>query len=136
MPLYDLVCLTGARAGREAMKHALKRAGEQVQGGGGVVTEVRSYGRQPLAYAVRRLGVTHTEAHYAQMSFAAGPNVIPQIQHELRVDDRVLRSVLVKRRLLPPLPARRLRRAQLRAADAAGASGTTAEAAAADAAAP
>lgn len=39
-----------------------------------------------------------------QLNFASDPKVLPEIDHSLRVDERVLRWVVLKRRKVQPLP--------------------------------
>lgn len=39
-----------------------------------------------------------------QLTFAANPKVLPDIDHSLRIDERVLRWAVLKRRHTAPLP--------------------------------
>ena len=39
-----------------------------------------------------------------QVTFASKPDLLPEIDHVLCVDERILRWVFIKRRLLEPLP--------------------------------
>lgn len=39
-----------------------------------------------------------------QLTFAANPKVLSEIDHSLRIDERVLRWAVLKRRHLAPLP--------------------------------
>ena len=39
-----------------------------------------------------------------QLTFASDPKVLSEIDHSLRIDDRVLRWSVLKRRKLAPLP--------------------------------
>ncbi|KDD75205.1 hypothetical protein H632_c811p1 [Helicosporidium sp. ATCC 50920] len=70
----------------------------------GVITDVRSYGDRKLAYTVRRPGEKHTMANMWQMSFATKGGALKEIEHGLRVNEQVLRWIVLKREMLSKLP--------------------------------
>lgn len=53
MPLYELLALGVPRLPREEVARIIQRLGRAVYDRGGVVTDVKSYGEQPLAYKIR-----------------------------------------------------------------------------------
>lgn len=147
MPLYELLALGVPRLPKSEVARIIQRLGRAVYDRGGVVTNVKSYGEQPLAYKIRGtsgkydqvsrlLGgrrslllspaaralsrpspppppQTHptqpptTQAHIWQLDFAVAPQALADLRHELRVDERLLRWAVVKRRAAPRLPAPR-----------------------------
>jgi small subunit ribosomal protein S6 len=104
MPLYELFCLARPRLGKAALAEIIRGAGNAVLARGGVVTDVKSFGEQPLAYEIRRPGARHASAAMWQLTFAADAAALRDVDHALRVDERVVRWALLRRRALPPLP--------------------------------
>lgn len=60
MPLYELFCLARPRLGNAQLAEIIKLAGRTVLDKGGVITDVKSYGEQELAYEIRKPGERHT----------------------------------------------------------------------------
>lgn len=54
MPLYELLCLARPRLPREDMSRMISRVGSAVFDKGGVITELKSFAEQPLAYPIRK----------------------------------------------------------------------------------
>jgi small subunit ribosomal protein S6 len=67
MPLYELFCLAKPRLGKAVLGDIIKLAGRTVLDKGGVITDVKSFGEQKLAYEIRRPGEKYEEvsAHSA-----------------------------------------------------------------------
>ena len=55
MPLYELFCLVKPGLGKQ-VGDIMKLAGKTVIDRGGVLTDLKFFGEQPLAYLVRRPG--------------------------------------------------------------------------------
>jgi ribosomal protein S6 len=53
MPVYELLCLCRPLLQRDELQRMIQKVGGMVYTKGGVVTNVVSYGKQPLAYKVR-----------------------------------------------------------------------------------
>lgn len=134
MPLYELFCLSKAQLSKVQLSEVIKLAGRIVLNHGGVITDVKSFGEQQLAYEIRRPGEKHhavrsfseknacncsqcdirmydhllptlvLQAAMWQLTFLVKPSILSEIDHALRVDDRVIRWNILKRRELPPLP--------------------------------
>jgi len=77
--------------------------GTSVMEKGGVVTNVTSYGARTLAYEFKRPGERHFEAQFVKMGFNAPPSLIADVEHTLRIDERVLRWMFTKKRALKRL---------------------------------
>jgi hypothetical protein len=52
MPLYELLCLARPLLARDQLQRMIEKVGGMVYTKGGVVTNVVSYGKQPLAYKI------------------------------------------------------------------------------------
>ncbi len=39
-----------------------------------------------------------------QLGFMSAPTALPQLEHGLKVDDRILRYIVIKKRALGPMP--------------------------------
>jgi small subunit ribosomal protein S6 len=61
MPLYELFCLAKPRLGKAVLSDIIKLAGRTVLDKGGVITDVKSFGEQKLAYEIRRPGEKYEE---------------------------------------------------------------------------
>lgn len=61
MPLYELFCLARPRLGKSQLADIIKLAGRTVLDKGGVITDVKSFGEQRLAYEIRKPGERHSQ---------------------------------------------------------------------------
>lgn len=152
--LYELFCLAKPQLSKAHLGQIIKAASLAVLNQGGVVTDIKSFGEQPLAYDIRKPGSKHSEVSTAgvaievlgvvvegrlpiimtapscchgtpaivlqgrnppalpaapqaamwQLTFAGNPKVLADIDHTLRVDERVLRWIVMKRRAFENLP--------------------------------
>nr|8A22_Bf Chain Bf, uS6m [Polytomella magna]8APN_Bf Chain Bf, uS6m [Polytomella magna]8APO_Bf Chain Bf, uS6m [Polytomella magna] len=95
-PLYELLCLAKP-LGKAEIAGAMKIVGQTVLKRGGFITEVQSYGEQQLAYDIRRPFEIYPSAHIFKMEFAAPTDIVRLVTHEMRVNENVLRWVVVRR---------------------------------------
>lgn len=123
MPVYELFALLRADLPREKIVDVLRKAGTTVLAGNGVLTDLKSYGEQPLAYRINSpAGFQYEVGWHAlvgwllytpqplqaamfSMFFAANPAVLTKLNYDLRVDERVLRFKLFKQRSVPAYPS-------------------------------
>ncbi|KAJ9508947.1 hypothetical protein QJQ45_028272 [Haematococcus lacustris] len=96
MPLYELMCLAKPALARPLMVEMMKRVGKLVSEKGGVVTDIKSFGDQHLAYDIRR-PYERLQAHIWQMTVMTGPAALREVLTELRNNDNVLRYISIKR---------------------------------------
>lgn len=61
MPLYELFCLAKPALTKPQLASMMTNIGKMVFSSGGVVTDVRSFGAQGLAYEIRRPGERYNE---------------------------------------------------------------------------
>lgn len=60
MPLYELFCLARPQLAKAQMADIIKLAGRTVLDKGGVITDIKSFGDQSLAYEIQRPGERHS----------------------------------------------------------------------------
>jgi small subunit ribosomal protein S6 len=97
MPLYELLCLAKPALAKPELFAILKGLGEVVYKHEGVITDLKSYGDQGLAYDIRRPFECYASAHIWQMDFMSPTLALQDLNHELHVNEKVLRWVIVKR---------------------------------------
>lgn len=104
MPLYELFCLARPQLQKTHLADIIRKAGVAVFDKGGVVTDIKSFGDRKLAYDIRKPSGKYSEAAMWEMTFLVEPSALKEVEHELRVDERVLRWLFVKKETLPVLP--------------------------------
>jgi len=63
-----------------------------VESNGGTVVSYVPWGKKKLAYPVKK----HDYGYYILMKFAAGPELIAELERNMRLDERVLKFITVK----------------------------------------
>lgn len=61
MPLYDVLAIVKGAMPQQQVSMILKRAANAVLDNGGVLTDIKSYGVNELAYGIRKYGELHHE---------------------------------------------------------------------------
>jgi small subunit ribosomal protein S6 len=104
MPLYDLILQVKSHVPRHDVFNLLKRTSLKILDADGVLVDVKSFGHQTLAYVYKKPNERHHEVQMSQLTFASAPKVLPEISHALRVDEKVVRWMVLKRkRKMEPL---------------------------------
>jgi small subunit ribosomal protein S6 len=98
-PLYDLPLLLDTQMEDERrdqilanVEHAIERAGE--------IVGRHEWGVRPTAYEVRK----HTEAEYHLIQFRGPPELLEQLDHNLKITDGILRHRTIRLRPGTPGP--------------------------------
>jgi small subunit ribosomal protein S6 len=63
-----------------------------VNGNGGTVLSYVPWGKKKLAYAVKK----RTQGLYVLMEYAGGPELVAELERNMRLDERVLKFITVK----------------------------------------
>lgn len=63
-----------------------------VESGGGTVLTYAPWGKKKLAYPVKK----RSYGYYVLMEFASGPDLIAELERNMRIDERVLKFITVK----------------------------------------
>jgi len=133
MPFYEVFALVKPKLATAQCAEVLRGAATVLLKGGAILTDIKSYGEREIAYKIRRPGAAFDEArtragmpgciaHCAaslggasrvwrvvqafmwQMGFMADPRTLKELDHQLKVDERVLRFMVFRKRALPKLP--------------------------------
>ena len=63
-----------------------------VTSNGGMVLSYTPWGKKKLAYTIKK----HTRGHYILMEYAGGPELIAELERNMRLDERVIKFITVK----------------------------------------
>uniref|UniRef100_A0A061R2B5 Small subunit ribosomal protein S6 n=1 Tax=Tetraselmis sp. GSL018 TaxID=582737 RepID=A0A061R2B5_9CHLO len=114
MPLYQLFGLAKPSLPLPALASVLQNVGHTVLSSNGVVTDVKSFGQQDLAYDIKTRTGRYTQAQMFLLSFSVPPATLREVDHCLRVDEDVLRWTVVKSSSVERLPRSKRDLAKLR----------------------
>lgn len=97
MPLYELLCLTRPELARPEITKIIQRIGTSVLSSGGIITDIKSYGNQLLAYDIRVPYKKFDEAYIWQMNMMVKTDMVTELVNDMRINDKILRWTFVKR---------------------------------------
>jgi len=93
---YELYVVLNADAEEESVGSVVERVTQLAtagpDGAHGEMTKVEARGKRRLAYAIGKV----TEGHDIIFTFQASPAVLPEIERFLKLDEQVLRYLLVR----------------------------------------
>jgi small subunit ribosomal protein S6 len=95
MRAYELYLVIDAEAEEEAVSALIERLTQLIAGDGdasGEVIKVESRGKRRLAYAINK----KSEGQDILLTFQAPPTLLPGIERILKLDEQVLRHLLVR----------------------------------------
>ena len=93
MKAYELLYFVSPSATDEARAAAMKRIDTAITEGSGVVDNIEDWGKRKLAYEINKL----TEGDYTLIDFHADPTQIAELDRVLRINDTVVRHMIVRR---------------------------------------
>lgn len=104
MRTYELVMVVDPRLSDEEVIALTDDYKRMIGAGGAEVTREESWGKRKLAYPIHKL----TEGRYVLLGVSAeAKNPLPEVEHRLRQNDKVLRYLTVRTdqdRIPPPKP--------------------------------
>jgi small subunit ribosomal protein S6 len=89
---YESVVVIDSSLGDEEIEQQIEKITTMVSEGKGEVKEVQRWGRRKIAYEIRG----KTEGYYTMLRFAAGPEVIEGMERAFRLNESVLRHMVLK----------------------------------------
>ena len=95
---YEMLAILLPDQGEEETKAAVDKVLSYITDENGTVDSVSTdspWGRRRLAYTIRHEGVDYRDGHYALVYFTAMPNVLGEIERELKLDTNVIRYLLL-----------------------------------------
>ena len=93
MKAYELLYFVSPSATDEARAAAMKRIDTAITEGSGVVDNIEDWGKRKPAYEINKL----TEGDYTLINFHADPTQIAELDRVLRINDTVVRHMIVRR---------------------------------------
>ena len=97
---YEVVYIFDTQLPEEAVNEKLERFHGQLTGNGGEITAVDSWGRRQLTYPIRK----RTGGYYVVTQFRAEPSVLPEYERLLKLDEGLLRYLVVLHEGEPTAP--------------------------------
>jgi small subunit ribosomal protein S6 len=92
---YELMVLIRPTVTDEALTEAVENISSVIAGAGGSVGNIKRdspWGRRRLAYPIQDA----RDATYVLYHFTSAPSQLPEIERDLKLDDRVIRYLLVR----------------------------------------
>jgi len=86
------VVVLSPEVGDDGFSSSVERISTFIQGNGGAIKNVDSWGKRRLAYPIRR----HLDAYYAVTHFSAEPQAIRPLETNLDLAEDVLRHLVVR----------------------------------------
>ena len=98
MPLYQITTIVRATSSTAEVRSLLMRITQLVLDGKGVLAGVSHWGLQPLAYRMKCHQEFHRDGRFLQMKFIMSPQTLAEVDRNMRIDERVLRFLVLKER--------------------------------------
>jgi small subunit ribosomal protein S6 len=89
---YECVVIFAPSVAGEALAGATKRYAEVITTRGGEIKEIDDWGKRGLAYEINY----HREGHYLFYRFKGTNDVLTELTRQLRIDETVIRHMIVK----------------------------------------
>jgi small subunit ribosomal protein S6 len=89
---YELAVVLNPEIGDDAVPASLERLQQTITARGGEVVDVAHWGRRRLAYPIKR----HFEGNYVFSQIKLDPNVVPDLENNLRISDEVIRHLIIR----------------------------------------
>ena len=93
MKAYELLFFVAPTISDEARVAVMKRIETTIAEGAGKVDNVDEWGKRKLAYEINGL----TDGDYTLVNFHADPQNVAELDRVLRINDAVVRHMIVKR---------------------------------------
>ena len=93
MKAYELLYFVAPSIDEESRLAVMKRIETALAEGNGVVDNVDNWGKRKLAYEINGL----TDGDYTLVNFHADPQNVAELDRVLRINDAVVRHMIVKR---------------------------------------
>lgn len=89
---YELVALISPEVDEEGVSKIVEKVTQSIDSRGGVVEEIKRWGRRKLAYPIRRF----MEADYVLARFKLTPKSVKELEGEINTSGDILRYLVVK----------------------------------------
>lgn len=92
MKSYECAIVFYPTLGDDGAKAGMTKYAEVIEAKGGELTRVESWGKRKLAYEIDH----QSEGYYFFYKFRGGKDVLNELGRQLRIDESVLRHLIVK----------------------------------------
>jgi small subunit ribosomal protein S6 len=89
---YELVTIISPEVDEEALSKIIDKVGQSINNRGGIVDSTDKWGRRKLVYPIRKF----MEADYILTRFKLEPNLLTEVEAEIKASGEVLRHLVVK----------------------------------------
>ena len=89
---YELVAIISPEVDEEGVSKIVDRVTQSINSRGGVVEEIKNWGRRKLAYPLRKF----MEADYVLARFKLMPQSVKELEVEISASGDILRYLVVK----------------------------------------
>jgi len=89
---YELVAIISPEVDEEGVSKIVDKVTQSINSRGGVVEEIKNWGRRKLAYPVRKF----MEADYMLARFKLMPKSVKELEREISASGDILRYLVVK----------------------------------------
>ena len=93
MNKYELLFIIDNSAADEAKEAIISKMSQLVTDNGGSVEKVDKWGAKKLAYPIN----FKEDGYYVLMNFECEPALIAEMERQLRINDQVMRHMVVKK---------------------------------------
>ena len=99
---YECAVILAPTVASELLESSAKKYGSIITSNGGELVKIDDWGKRSLAYEIK----FHREGFYLFYRFKGTGAVLDELNRQLRIDENVLRHMIVRDKyLLPPAPA-------------------------------
>ncbi|MDD3839431.1 MAG: 30S ribosomal protein S6 [Clostridia bacterium] len=89
---YETIFILKPDLEEEAIKAEIDKVKGVIENGGGQVTSIDEWGMRKLAYEVKKL----KEGYYVFMTFDAAPELPRELERVYKINDNILRHIIVR----------------------------------------
>ncbi len=99
---YEIVYIFDSALDRTVIDQKLERFNQlAIHNGGGEIVAVEHWGKRQLAYPIRK----HDNGYYVVVQFRTAPEALPEFERAIKLDEQVLRYLVVLSEGELPTPA-------------------------------
>lgn len=104
MPYYEVLCLASGKLPRSELTSVITKTCRAFMDNGGTVTRIvplgaSGNGPRDLAYRIRINQISYHTAFYVNVCAFASPKALAEVSRQLRIDERVLRHLPIRKPL-------------------------------------
>jgi small subunit ribosomal protein S6 len=89
---YELLAIISPEVDEESMSRIMDKMTQSINSRGGVMEEIKKWGRRKLAYPIRKF----LEADYILARFKLMPKSVKELEGEISASGDILRYIVVK----------------------------------------